>query len=302
LRKVLWFIAAALAALALVAAAGIGAALWLGERKLARAVEVRVVPVPYARDAQALKLGKYLYDSRGCADCHGADGSGRLFIDDARSGMRVRAPNITRGANGAVAAYGEADWVRTIRHGVSPAGHALLAMPSEDYSRLTDADFAALVAYVRSLAPAAGEPRLIELPGVVKALYGVGVIRDAAEKIDHRLPPAAPVPIGATPAHGAYVATMCVGCHGATFAGGPVPGAPPDWPPAANLTPGEGSAMARYDDAGKFVAMMRTGRRPDGSEVSRVMPFASLRNMNDVDLNAVYAYLATLPARRAGER
>jgi hypothetical protein len=37
--------------------------------------------------------------------------------------------------------------------------------------------------------------------------------------------------------------------------------------------------------------MMRSGKRPDGSTVSAVMPFASLRNLNDTDLQAMYAYL-----------
>jgi hypothetical protein len=32
------------------------------------------------------------------------------------------------------------------------------------------------------------------------------------------------------------------------------------------------------------------------------MPFPSLRNLNDTDIGAVYAFLKTLPARPAGER
>ncbi len=60
--------------------------------------------------------------------------------------------------------------------------------------------------------------------------------------------------------------------------------------------------MPRYDSAEKFVAMMRTGRRPDGSEVNKAMPFMTLRNLNDTDLNAIYTYLKTLGPRRLGER
>ncbi len=60
--------------------------------------------------------------------------------------------------------------------------------------------------------------------------------------------------------------------------------------------------MPRYDSPEKFVAMMRTGRRPDGTEVNKAMPFMTLRNMSDTDLNAIYAYLKTLAPRRAGER
>jgi cytochrome c553 len=103
------------------------------------------------------------------------------------------------------------------------------------------------------------------------------------------------VPAAASAEHGAYVAQMCVGCHRASFEGGPIPGAPPDWPPAANLTPT--GAMGRYDTADKFIAMMRTGKRPDGSSVSSVMPFMSLRNLNDTDLQAMHLFLRALPVR-----
>ena len=283
----------------MLACAFFGAA-WLGERKLARAVDIRVVPVPYAKDRAALKLGKYLFESRGCGECHGGDGRGIAFIDTP-DGMYVKSPNITLGPGGVVSDYSEGDWVRAIRHGVNPKGHALLIMPGEDYNRMTDTDFAALVAYVRSLAPVAGESAMLRLPRMVKALYGIGAIKDSSEKIDHRKPPSRPVAVAPTVEHGAYVANMCVGCHGASLAGGRIPGAPPDWPPAANLTPGESSAMARYDTAARFIAMMRTGKRPDGTDVSKVMPFMSLRNINDTDLNAMHAYLKTLPPRKAGE-
>ena len=71
--------------------------------------------------------------------------------------------------------------------------------------------------------------------------------------------------------------------------------------PAANLTPGEGSVMPAYDSAQKFVAMMRTGKRPDGSAVSNAMPFMSLRNMNDTDLDALYIYLKGMAPKAMGE-
>jgi mono/diheme cytochrome c family protein len=301
MKRILRLAAIAAGVAAVAAALAFFGAAWLGERKLARTVDVRVVPVPYAKDAAALKLGKYLFESRGCAECHGADGRGLAFID-IPDGMYVKSPNITRGAGGVVSDYNEGDWVRAIRHGVNPGGHALLVMPAEDYNRMNDTDFAALVAYTRSLPPVAGESAVIRMPMFVKALYGLGIVKDSSEKVDHRRPPPQPIAPANTVEHGAYVANMCTGCHGATLAGGPIAGAPRDWPPAANLTPAEQSAMTRYGTAGEFITMMRTGKRPDGTEVSKVMPFMSLRNMNDVDLNALYAYLKTLPPKKAGDR
>ncbi|HET7728501.1 MAG TPA: c-type cytochrome [Usitatibacter sp.] len=293
--------AAVLVALAALVAAAFAGATWMGERKRNRTVDVRVVPVAPAKDAAALRQGKYLFETRGCAECHGADGRGKVVVEDP-NGLLVRAPNITAGRNGAVGAYDAADWVRAIRHGVAPSGRPLLVMPSEDFNRMSDADLAALVAYTRALPPADGEPGEVRLPPHLKALYGLGVIDDAASRIDHRKPPAPPVPAEVSVEHGAYVASMCIGCHGASYSGGPIPGAPPHWPPASNLTPGAGSAMARYPDAAQFAAMMRTGKRPDGSAVSRVMPFASLGQLTDVDLAAMHEFLRRLPARATGER
>lgn len=140
------------------------------------------------------------------------------------------------------------------------------------------------------------------MPIPMRAVYGFGLMTDAAEKIDHTLPPATPVEVAVSVAHGGYVAKTCIGCHGDGLSGGKIPGTPPSWPPAANLTPGKDSAMPRYDSDVKFRALMRTGKRPDGSAVSMVMPFGAFRNMSDVDLDAMYAFLKTVPPKDAGNR
>lgn len=283
--------------LVVLAALLVGVGLFLAERKMQRRVEVPVQPVALRSDAASLERGKYLFSSRGCVDCHGSTGTGKTFVDD--GDLVIAGPNITTGPGGVVAAYQPVDWVRSIHHGVNPKGRALMIMPSEDYNRFTDDDLASLVAYVRSLPPGNGQGAVVKLPLPVRALYGFGAIQDAAARIDHTLPPQQPVPEGVTVKHGEYVANMCLGCHGVGFAGGKVPGGPPDWPPAANLTPGEGSVMPRYPDADTLIAMFRSGKRPDGSEV-KVMPFGSLGAMSDTDLRALHLYLKGLPAKRPG--
>ena len=149
----------------------------LGERKRERAVGVTVRGVAWATDAAGIERGHYLYRSRGCADCHGADGGGREFINDGK-GMRIRGSNITGG--GPVGTYTAQDWERVVRHGVKANGRAAFVMPSEDYNRFTDADLAAVVGYVRTLAPRSGGEAVVKLPLPVKVLYGLGVIRDAS--------------------------------------------------------------------------------------------------------------------------
>lgn len=287
---------------ALLVAVGIGlvvAANLLFERKRERIIQLDVKAIPVVADAAALERGKYLFMSRGCGGCHAASGAGSAFIDEPGGGFYVRSPNITPG--GVVVSYSERDWVRAIRHGVKPDGRPLFIMPSEDYNRFTDRDVAALIAYARSLPAVSGGSLELRVPLPVKALYAVGVVKDSAEKIDHSLPPALQVAEGVTPEHGKYVANLCIGCHGDGLSGGKISGGPPSWPAASNLTPGQGTVLTVYDSADKFKAMFRSGKRPDGSAVT-VMPFETLREINDTDVTALYAYLKQLPPRPAGNR
>ena len=155
---------------ALLVVAGIGlvvAANLLFERKRERVIKVDVKAVPVVADAAALERGKYLFMSRGCGDCHGANGAGRAFINEPEGGFYVRSPNITPA--GVVGAYTERDWVRAIRHGVKPDGRPLFIMPSEDYNRFTDRDVAALIAYARSLPAVSSGSAEFRVPLPVKA-------------------------------------------------------------------------------------------------------------------------------------
>ncbi|MGY4829621.1 c-type cytochrome [Sphaerotilaceae bacterium SBD11-9] len=298
-----WLKRGGIAVLGLVAlaASAIVVGAQMGERKMNRTLDVKVQPVALRDDAPGIERGRYLYLSRGCTECHGVNGAGGDVINDGK-GMHVRAPNITPGKGGVVAAYTADDWVRTLRHGIKPNGKPAIVMPSEDYARLTDDDLASLVAYIRKMPAIDGQGAVIEFPALVKTLYATGVIHDAAEVIDHSLPPSQPVPEAVSAQHGAYVVNSCIGCHGAHLSGGKIPGAPPEWPAAANLTPGEGGVMARYPTPEAFAAMFKSGKRPDGSEVSKVMPFLSLKEMNDTDVQALYLHLKTLPPQAAGNR
>lgn len=272
--------------------------LYLAEQKRNRHIDIKPRPVAYTTEAQTIERGRYLYASRGCTDCHGAQGTGREFVNDGK-GTRIVGPNITPA--GVVARYQPEDWNSVIRHGVKPNGRPLLVMPSEDYNRFTNDDLSALVSYVRQFQPRQGLEAVVDLPRPAWVLYGLGAIPDAAARIDHQLAPSRPVPAGVTVANGQYVANMCIGCHGADLSGGKIPGAPPDWPAASDLRPGKDSAMARYASSERFVAMLRSGKRPDGTPI-QVMPFESLGQLSDVDARALYLFL-TAPGgvARAGD-
>ena len=88
LRVLGWSVAGLLAVLGLLA---LGVML-LSQRKVERSLDIKVAPVAYVDTAEAIARGKYLFESRGCAECHGTDGAGRVFIDNGPS-MRARSPN-----------------------------------------------------------------------------------------------------------------------------------------------------------------------------------------------------------------
>jgi mono/diheme cytochrome c family protein len=290
-----WIRRSAVGAVSLVVlvAVAVVVAAQLAEQKMHRRVDVAVAPLTLPTDAQAIERGRYLYASRGCGECHGANGGGRVFVDDGK-GMKLAGPHISLGAGSVTATYRTEDWVRTVRHGVKPSGEPVMIMPSEDYNRFTDGDLGALLAYIKQMPAAAGGAAVIELPLPMRVLYGLGAIKDAAAMIDHSLPIEQPVAEGVSIEHGKYVANMCLGCHGPQLAGGKIPGGPPDWPPAARLSAGEGNVIAaRYTDADTFLKMFKSGARPDGSKIA-AMPFGVLTQMNDTDVRALHLYLKSL--------
>ena len=120
-------------------------------RLLDRRYPVDPASVPTVTGADAVQRGKRLADLTGCTDCHGADLRGKLFIDDGWLYGRYYASNLTLRALG----YSDAELARIVRSGVRPDGRGVVAMPAFAFVRLTDAEMADIIAFVRSL-PAGG--------------------------------------------------------------------------------------------------------------------------------------------------
>lgn len=286
---------AALAALALAAVYGVS------EARMRRTYRVDPGPVAVRSDADAVRQGAHLAVVRGCADCHGPGLGGRTFID-ALPMARLTASNLTRGRGGVAARYTDADWVRAIRHGVAPDGRPLLFMPSQEFHALGDDDVGALVAYIKSLPPVDTDHAASTVGPLGRALFLAGELPLLpAELIDHAAPRTpAPAP-GATAEYGGYLATGCTGCHGAGFSGGKIPGTPPDWKAAANLTPDPSTGLGRWTEQ-DFLRAMRTGKRPNGSDIDSLMPWKGLATMSDTELRALWLYLRTVTAKPYGDR
>ncbi len=290
-----------LGGLVVVVALALAAVYGVSEARMRRTYRVDPGPVALRGDAGAVRQGAHLAVVRGCAECHGADLGGRVFID-AQPMARLTASNLTPGRGGVASRYTDADWVRAIRHGVAPDGRPLLFMPSHEFNPLGDDDVGALIAYIKSLPPVDSDLPASSVGPLGRALFLAGQIPLLpAEIIDHAAPRRVPPAPGATAEYGAYLATGCTGCHGAGFSGGRIPGTPPDWKAAANITPDPATGLGRWTEQ-DFVRAMRTGKRPNGSDIDPLMPWKGLATMTDTELRAIWLYLRTVPARPHGSR
>ncbi len=298
LLKILGYLAAAGVALIAIAAV----AIYVGSNaKLQRkhTVNVKALTVPAATDATALARGKHIAFTRGCADCHGPDLGGAKVFENGAMGA-VHGPNLTRGTGGLPANWSDVDFVRAIRHGVAQDGRGLFLMPSTDYAGFSDPDLGALIAYVKSVPPVNRPRGPVALGPVARGLTAAGKIKLAADEIDHANVKPATVTPGVTVDYGRYVAASCTGCHGANLSGGKIEVGPPDWPPAANLTPHADGRLAKWSED-DFLKAIRTQKRPDGGPINPVMP-AAFAGMDDIELKAIWMYLKSLPAVATGVR
>ena len=253
--------------------------------------------IAVATDSVTIAHGEHVATVRGCVECHGMGLAGNTIIDQPIIG-RIAGPNLTLGGRGAE--LEPVDWERAVRHGVRRNGKPLIFMPSQEFTALTDEDLAAIVAYARSVPPVRRVAPASFAGPLLRTLTVAGKVNLlAADSIHHARPHEARLAAEPTASYGKYLASGCTGCHGAGLSGGPIPGAPPEWGPAANITP---AGIGRWSEA-DFVRALRTGRRPDGTAIdSTVMPIRLLRQMDDVETAALYAYLRTVPERPYGNR
>lgn len=234
-----------------------------------------------------------------CADCHGDDYAGKVIVSDLAIGT-VFGPNLTTGRGGVLGAMSDADIERAVRHGVAKDGRRLFIMPSHEYQHLSDEDMGVIIAYLRSIEAVDRDPVPTKLGPVARALYAAGKMPwFPALQVTHRSEIVPSVAVDSTVEYGNYLATGgCSGCHAANYAGGPIAGAPPDWPVASNLTP---TGLVAYDYAA-FVKALTDGTRPDGSRLHPVMPVQATKLMTPVEMTALWKYLQTVPAQEFGAR
>lgn len=251
-------------------------------------VDVRMFDIP--TDSATVAAGAHIYATRGCADCHGAELAGQIFIDEGPIGT-LYGTNLTRGKGGRPADYSDRDWILALRHGIRKSGKSLMVMPSYEYYKMSDTDLGALIAYCKSVTPAdhvTAEPRLGPLGTVLAGIGKLPLI--PAEKIDHAYKPGAVIPKGPTVEYGKYLSMSCTGCHQPNLKGGdsPIPGGTyvRDITTAGNV-----GKWSEKD----FIAVLRTGQTPEGRAIKNEdMPWQMTNKYSDEELTALYRYLKTL--------
>lgn len=290
-----------LAVLVLLFACVLGYAYWRSNQLLSEHIAVSEPALNIATDAQTIARGEHIATNLGCADCHGTDLGGKVVVDAFPIG-RIAGPNLTPGKGGVGKSLNALAVERAIRHGLAMDGRPLLYMPAHNYNGLSDSDMADLIAYIETRAPVDhAVPAPVAGP-LTRLLFVFGKMPlIEALQIDHHAAHKANMEIAANAQYGAYLAqTACSGCHGEHFSGGHVPGTPPDFPSAQNLTPDTSSGLGKWSKV-DFITALRQGKRPDGTRINTFMPWPAFAHMTDIEVDALWIYLHSLPPRPLGQ-
>ena len=257
--------------------------------------------ITVVRDSASLARGEHLVTVISkCVECHGDNLGGKVFIDDPALG-HVIAPNLTTGKGGVGSKYTDSQMAVAIRHGIKIDSTSALVMPSPEFQVFTDEDVGAIIAYVRSKPPVDNTLPKSTLGPVGRALSATGQLPIyVAEDIAVDRPHAATIVRDTSLAYGTYLANAggCTGCHGPSLSGGKIPGTPPEWPAAANITP---TGIGHYTDA-QLREILHSGTRPDGTHVNDVMPWKYTAKMTDDETAATIKYLRSVPGKEFGGR
>jgi mono/diheme cytochrome c family protein len=265
-----------------------------------------VLAGPAAAQADAASRGRSLVEGiAGCGNCHTPNGpqgkvaamnlAGNVVIEDNKA-FRAVASNITPDRETGIGAWSDAEIARAVREGVSRDGRVMgPPMPFELYRRLSDADMAAIIAYLRS----------------------VPAVRNVSEKSVYRipLPPSYGPPVAnvAAPprtdlvAYGAYLAGPvghCIDCHtplaqagrdwSQTGRGGQAFEGPWGVSVARNITSSRTHGLGEWSDA-EIERAIRQGISRDGRPMFPPMGYAYYARMDADEMKALIAYLRALP-------
>jgi mono/diheme cytochrome c family protein len=257
------------------------------------------VSITIPTDAASIERGHHLATViADCTGCHGTNFAGTVVLDDPALG-RIVAGNLTEGKNGLGGSFSDADFVHAIRYGIKPDGHSVLLMPATDFQHLSDTDLADVIAYIKSLPSADSNLPATALGPLGRVLLVAGQLQlVVAPQIDQSKAGGPAITPAVSADYGKYMVSIaCAGCHGEGLSGGQVPGTPPSFPKASNLTPS--GEVGAWTEAG-FQKAIQTGVTPSGDKLDPFMPFQKLANLTNDEVQALWLYVHSVPARPAG--
>lgn len=260
----------------------------------------------HGADGGDAKRGEYLATAGGCLGCHTVDEKGAPPYAGGRALKTpfgtFYGPNITPHPAAGIGQWGEADFVRAMRHGERPDGaNYFPAFPYPSFTQIGDADLRDLWAYLKSLPPSdrANKPHELKFP------YGFRFAVTFWKWLFFTPGPSAVAQATAPAERGAYLVNAlghCGECHTTRNAlGGPrrerhLAGGPgPEGKKVPNLTP---TRLKSWSDT-DLKNFLLSGDTPDGDNAAEPMAEVirnSTAKLTAADLAAMMAYLRSLPA------
>ena len=263
---------------------------FVGASNLNKTRQVEAPVVEILSDEAALARGEHMVDVN-CTSCHGADLSGDVLLEDPVIGT-IYTANIT----GLASRRTDEEIALAIRHAIGPGGRQIVAMPSDAFVYFSEEDLGAIIAFLKTIPQVQKDSPGIDLSVVGQIMVGAGLFGElsAADTIDHNQPFTEMPVIGANTEYGEYLSPLCTSCHGADLSGAQP--ALQGSPIAPNLTPGGG--VVAWTET-EFIQTMRTGVTPGGRQLDpEFMPWKSWSKFHDEELQAIWMYLSSLPARQ----
>ena len=164
-----------------------------------------------------IRHGERLTWVLGCRGCHGKDLQGTFFTKDEPQYGPLYASNLTV----EIPEYSDAQLDGIVRHGVHPERETVWGMPSEIFQHLSDADFNALVAYLRTLKPAGKKLPNPQFSAQDRKDIASGNYKPAVQLVRERANQL-PIDLGTDHAQGRYITEVtCAECHGPKLEGNP---------------------------------------------------------------------------------
>jgi mono/diheme cytochrome c family protein len=270
---------------------------------------VLAASLPASADDQdaVLKRGAYLVNGPvACGNCHtprapdfsllpGMDFAGGFHLVD--PAFDVYTANITPDKDTGIGNWTDAEIIRAIREGKDKDGKIIFPpMPVPTYNSMADDDVKAILAYLHTIKPIHNEvpeskwnvpqqamPPAKGLPAPPmsdKVAYGGYIVNSLAHCFEcHSTPDAKGVPDFA---------------HGLGAGGFEILLAPGMAVHTANITSDPETGIGKWSDADIKKAITE-GMTPTGGHLSPPMPFPFFKNMTAEDLDAVVAYVRTIP-------